>query len=105
MLNQRNEASLNNAGTRGKVWPASVVAAFLMIGLGGCSMFSPSPETAAQKQVLATFDVSKCQTVDVNIYKCPAVDKPVCTADYTGTLECVRVGKNGSVYIANPGVD
>lgn len=82
-------------------WPASIIA-LLAIVVGGCS--STPPETAAQKQVLANIDVNKCQTVDVNIYRCPAIDKPICTPDYRGPLECVRLGKNGGVYVANPGI-
>ncbi len=76
-----------------------------MTVFGGCSSTTPSPETAAQKQVLASFDVSKCQAIDVNIYRCPAVDKPICSPDYNGPLECVRIGKNGGVYIANPAAE
>jgi hypothetical protein len=71
--------------------------------LGGCSSTAPS-ETASQKQVLANIDVLKCQTVDVNVYRCPAIDKPVCTPDYRGTLECIRIGKNGSIYVAESGM-
>jgi hypothetical protein len=62
----------------------------------------PTPETAAQKSVLANFDLGQCQQMDTDIYKCPAVDKPVCHSSYSGSIECIRIGKNGSVYVAGP---
>ena len=79
-----------------------IVAVFMAAAIGGCSATTPPPETSAQKQVLATFDVNKCEQQGPGLYKCPAVDKPVCSPDYNGPLECVRIGKNGSVYLAAP---
>ncbi len=83
----------------------SIIGATLMtLTVGACST-STTPETAAQKQVLATFDLNKCEVVGVNLYKCPAVDKPICSPDYNGPMECVRIGKKGGVFIANPSMD
>lgn len=84
------------------VWPASIIAVFMVTMLGGCSSTMPSQDTSAQKQMLATFDVSQCQSLGVDIYRCPAVDKPICGRDYVGPLECLRIGKNGGVYVGDP---
>ncbi|HYA35387.1 MAG TPA: hypothetical protein VEF03_07200 [Candidatus Binataceae bacterium] len=86
-------------------WTIWVTGAALMAVLFGACSTSTPPETAAQKQVLATFDLNKCEVVGVNLYKCPAIDKPICSIDYNGPLECVRIGKKGSVFIANPSMD
>jgi hypothetical protein len=102
MRNEMEVSSLNNERTKRIVWPASIIAACLITVLGGCSSATPPPETAAQKQVLATFDINKCQQMGPDIYKCPAVDKPVCSPNYNGPLECVRIGKDGGVYVASP---
>lgn len=101
MRNETDLSSLNRKNIKRLAWPTSIVAVSAIV-LGGCST-APS-ETASQKQVLANIDVLKCQTVDVNVYRCPAIDKPVCTPDYRGTLECIRIGKNGGVYVAENGI-
>jgi len=94
-------SSLNRKNIKRLTWPTAIMAV-LAIMLSGCSSTSP-PETSSQKQLLANIDVLKCQTVDVNVYRCPAIDKPVCTPEYRGNLECIRIGKNGSVYVAESG--
>jgi hypothetical protein len=96
-------SSLNRKKIKRLAWPTSILAV-LAITVVGCSWLMPPPETASQKQVLANIDVLKCQAVDVNVYRCPAIDKPVCTPDYRGTLECIRLGKNGAVYVAEMGL-
>jgi len=103
MRKETDLSLLNRKNIKRLAWPASIMAV-LAIVLGGCSSLMPPPETASQKQVLANIDVLKCQTVDVNVYRCPAIDKPVCTPDYRGTLECIRIGKNGGVYVAESGL-
>jgi hypothetical protein len=58
-----------------------------------------------RKLVEMTFDLSKCHTITPNLYKCPAVDKPVCNPDYTpsaGAAECIKVGRRGNVYVSGP---
>ena len=79
----------------------STIAVLGLLALGGCSTTAdPSP---AQQAVLAKtelhFDINACQEIGANIYKCPAVDKPICNPDYNGQAECVRIGPNGSVFV------
>jgi hypothetical protein len=34
------------------------------------------------------------------LFKCPAMDKPICNPDYTGTpVECLKIDKNGSIMV------
>jgi len=50
-----------------------------------------------------TFDLSKCQAIDQNMYKCPAIDKPICNPNYAPAgVECLKIGKQGSVYVTTP---
>ena len=72
-----------------------------MLGLlcGGCSSSAQPPQTAAIQKAELHFSLDQCQPLDSNLYKCPAIDKPVCNPDYNGSLECVRIGPKGSVYI------
>jgi hypothetical protein len=76
-----------------------ILAAIGITPLAGCSTSTPPAGTAGQKLVAATFSLSQCQPIDANIYKCPAIDKPICNPDYSGEVECIRVGKNGGVYL------
>lgn len=68
--------------------------------LGGCSSSTPAPESAAMKHTELSFNLGECQQLNPGLYKCPAIDKPICNPDYAGAqLECVRIGKKGSVYV------
>lgn len=56
------------------------------------------------KKIEISFDLSKCESQGPNLYKCPAVDKPVCTKDFNQPdVECIRVGKKGNVFVMVPG--
>jgi len=103
MQKTQNSCALRN-GSRATLTISIIGATLMTLMLGACSTSTP-PETAAQKQVLATFDLNKCEVVGVNLYKCPAIDKPICSPDYNGPMECVRIGKKGGVFIANPSMD
>lgn len=83
-----------------------IAVSFAVLGLlvfGGCASSEPPP--ASQQTALAQtelhFDLSKCQQLGAGLYKCPAADKPVCSPDYNGQGECVRIGPKGSVFIQN----
>jgi hypothetical protein len=78
----------------------AMVSALCMLALAGCSS-TPPPESAGLKQAELTFDINTCQQLGAGLYKCPAVDKPICSPDYVGdnSIECVHVGKNGSVLV------
>jgi hypothetical protein len=88
---------------RAKVMRFALIAALAtsvgLSGLTGCASSQPDHEASASQQVVAHFALSDCQQIDVNLYKCPAIDKPICNPDYSGEVECVRVGRRGGVYV------
>jgi hypothetical protein len=74
----------------------------LIAMLGTAAMAADS--SAADKKIEMSFDLSKCQPQGPNLYKCPAVDKPICTQDFAQpNVECIRVGKKGNVFVMMPG--
>ncbi|MFZ1890446.1 MAG: hypothetical protein WAU33_20660 [Candidatus Binataceae bacterium] len=79
--------------------------AFAGILLAGCSTNTPTPQAAALNQTELTFNLSQCTPIDAHVYKCPAVDRPICDADYAGNnyTQCLHIGKKGSVFVAGPG--
>jgi hypothetical protein len=71
-----------------------------LLALGGCSSSTPPPaEEAAIKKTELHFDLNKCEQLEANLYKCPASDKAICSPDYNGQAECVRIGPKGSVFV------
>lgn len=78
-----------------------------MLALAGCSSTTSTPESAAMKQAELSFDINKCQQLGATgLYKCPAIDKPICNPDYTGTdVQCVRINKSGSVIVQQMQMD
>jgi hypothetical protein len=73
------------------------VSALLVIG---CASSEPPPaEQAALAKTELHFSIDQCQPLDANLFKCPAIDKPVCNPDYNGQAECVRIGPKGSVFV------
>jgi len=90
---------------------AFMTAATLAMALGaltivGCSS-NTTPPPAGTSGVELTFDLSKCQQLEAGLFKCPAADKPICSADYSGSqaTQCIRIGHKGSVFVAGPGTD
>ena len=80
-----------------------VVGAAAIVGLLKGSGYAQEPNLKSQKLELK-FDLSKCQQISPNIYKCPAIDKPICTTEYAQPgIECVHIGKKGSVFVMGPG--
>lgn len=80
------------------------IAALGLLALGGCSS-SAEPSSTQQASLAKTelhFDLNKCQDLGAGLYKCPASDKPICNPDYNGTVECVRIGPKGGVFIESP---
>jgi hypothetical protein len=76
-----------------------------LLALGGCSSSSTEPSAAQQAALAKTelhFDLNKCQDLGAGLYKCPASDKPICSPDYNGQVECVRTGPKGSVFVQSP---
>ncbi len=80
----------------------SSLAVLAMLAVGGCSSSSPEPSATQQAALAKTelhFDINKCQEISAGLYKCPAADKPICSPDYNGQAECVRIGPKGSVFV------
>ena len=81
---------------------SATIAAIAMLALAGCST-QPNLTPAQQKAgdyAEMNFDLDKCLPIGANMYKCPAVDKPICTTEFSRPdLECVRIGKKGSVFV------
>ena len=77
-----------------------LISALFMLGLTGCSASTPAPDSAALKHTELTFNINQCQQLSPGLFKCPAIDKPICNPDYTGTpVECIRIGKSGSLFV------
>ena len=71
-----------------------------LLAIGGCSSSEPSAATqAALAKTELHFDINTCQPIEPGLYKCFAVDKPICNPDYNGQAECVRIGPKGSVFV------
>jgi len=80
-----------------------VVGAAAIVGLFRGSGYAQETNEKAQKLELK-FDLSKCEQIQPNLYKCPAIDKPICTTEYSQPgVECVRIGKKGNIFVMGPG--
>ena len=89
-----------------RVRGAAIALGLAFATLCGCSSGTDSAAAANAKQVEVTFDLAQCQSIDQNMYKCPAVDKPICKPQYNpGGVECIKIGKKGSVFVVAPGAD
>jgi len=79
---------------------ATIAATVAVAGftLAGCSTTPPPQETPKQALVVANFDLNKCQELDAGLFRCPAVDKPLCNPDFVRTdVDCLHVGKKGEL--------
>ena len=95
---------ISKIGERGmRIIPAAALAATLgMLALGGCS--SQNAGRAARTSDGVNFALDKCQPIEPNLYKCPAVDQPMCTPEFNRTdVNCVRIGPKGSVFVQRGG--
>jgi hypothetical protein len=88
---------------RMRIIPAAALAASLgMLALGGCS--SQDADKPTEQPMNANFALDKCQQLEANLYKCPAVDQPLCTPEFNRTdVNCVRIGPKGSVFVQRGG--
>jgi hypothetical protein len=79
---------------------ALIVQAVAMVAsAAGCPSTGASDPAAqgASQQVEANFDLSKCQEQGPEIYKCPALDKPVCIQAFSQpSVQCIRIGKKAT---------
>lgn len=78
---------------------AALAASLGMLALGGCSSQN-ADQPPATPPSMVNFDLAKCQQIEANLYKCPAVDRPMCTPEFNRTdVNCVRIGPKGSVFV------
>jgi len=86
-----------------RIIPAAALAVSLgMLALGGCS--SQNADVPPEQPMMANFSLDKCEPIQPNLYKCPAVDQPLCTPEFTRSdINCVRIGPKGSVFIQRQG--
>jgi hypothetical protein len=80
---------------------AAIAAAFapalLMLG---CSASTPPADSSGLARTELSFNINQCQQLNPGLFKCPAMDKPICNPDYTGTpVECLKIDKNGSIMV------
>jgi hypothetical protein len=90
---------------RMRIIPAAALAATLgMLALGGCS--SQDADKPPENPIAVNFALDKCQQLEPNLYKCPAVDQPICTPEFNRTaVNCVRIGPKGSVFVQRQGAN
>lgn len=81
---------------------SATVAAIATLAFAGCSS-QPSLTPAEQKAgdyAEMNFDLDKCLPIETNLYRCPAIDKPLCTVEFSRPdIECVRIGAKGHVFV------
>jgi hypothetical protein len=71
-----------------------------MLGLAACASTTPAPASAGLNRTELSFNINKCDQLGAGLYKCPAIDKPICNPDYVGTpVECLHTDKNGKITI------
>jgi|HubBroStandDraft_6_1064221.scaffolds.fasta_scaffold198343_3 hypothetical protein len=76
------------------------VSALWILSLAGCASSTPAPEASTVKSTELSFNINKCEMQGPGLYKCPAIDKPICNPDYTGTpVECLHTDKNGNITV------
>ncbi len=100
---EKNVVSMVRPGAR--LFRAGVIAVSLgMLALVGCASESATEPPAGEKPVPVNFALDKCQQIMPNMYKCPAIDQPICTPEFQRTdVACVRIGPKGSVFVTRPG--
>lgn len=87
---------------------SATVAAIAMLTFAGCASQSQPDLTSAQQKAgdyaEMNFDLDKCLPIEPNLYRCPAIDKPICTTEFSRPdIECVRIGAKGNVFVQQLG--
>ena len=75
-----------------------VAAASLAAAMAACSGQQNSGQTGANNAIAMKFDLGQCQQLSPSLYKCPALDKPICDPGYNkNDVICVKVDSTGVV--------
>ncbi len=86
---------------------SATIAAVAMLTLAGCSSQTSSQTDITPAQKAAgdyaemNFDINKCMPIEPNLFRCPATDQPLCTAEFSRPdIQCVRIGPKGNVFLS-----
>ena len=84
---------------------SATIAALAMLTLAGCSSQQHTEVTPAQKAAgdyaEMNFDINKCMPIEPNLFRCPAIDQPLCTTEFSRPdIQCVRIGPKGNVFLS-----
>ena len=84
---------------------SATIAALAMLTFAGCSSHQQTEVTPAQKAAAdyaeMNFDINKCMPIEPNLFRCPAIDQPLCTTEFSRPdIQCVRIGPKGSVFLS-----
>jgi hypothetical protein len=102
MQTVKDVASKVRARRLGIISAAALAAALGMLALVGCS--SENADKPPDQPMAVNFQLEKCQQLEANLYKCPAVDQPICTPEFQrGDVNCIRIGPKGSVFVMRGG--
>ena len=86
-----------------KIRAAALAASLGLLAISGCS--SQNADQPTEKPIAANFALEKCQQIEPNLFKCPAVDQPLCTPEFNrSNINCVRIGPKGSVFVQRGGI-
>lgn len=103
MTSEARRTTSEERGSRILTTTAAIALAFTFATIIGCSSAGNGGAAGEAKTVEMSFDLSKCQQIDANMYRCPAVDKPICNPAYTPAgVECIKIGKKGGVIVSGP---
>lgn len=80
MQTGKDVASKVRARRLGMMSAAALAASLGMLALGGCS--SQEADKPPESPIAVNFQLDKCQQLEPNLYKCPAVDQPMCTPEF-----------------------
>ena len=88
-----------------RIRAVALAASLGMLAIGGCSSQNADQPPSGEKPIAANFALEKCQQIEPNLFKCPAVDQPLCTPEFNRSdVNCVRIGPKGSVFVQRGGI-
>ena len=82
---------------------SATIAALAMLTFAGCSSQTEATpaQTKAGDYAEMNFDINKCMPIEPNLFRCPAIDQPLGTAEFSRPdIQCVRIGPKGNVFLS-----